>query len=60
MKRVGKIAGIGLFVVVALLVLMVALVLGTQAGSRWALALVPGLQVDTGASAAIARMLASG
>lgn len=46
MKRVGKIAGIGLFVVVALLVLMVALVLGTQAGSRWALALVPGLQVD--------------
>lgn len=46
MKRVGKIAGIGLFVVLALLVLMVALVLGTQAGSRWALALVPGLQVD--------------
>lgn len=46
MKRVGKIAGIGLFVVLSLLVLMVALVLGTQAGSRWALALVPGLQVD--------------
>lgn len=46
MKRVGKIAGIGLFVVLALLVLMVALVLGTQAGSRWALALVPGLQVE--------------
>ena len=46
MKRVAKWSAISLFAVVFMLVLAVGLVLGTQAGSRWALGLVPGLQVE--------------
>lgn len=49
MRRASKITGISLIAIVALLA-MLALglytVLSTQAGSRWALGLVPGLQVD--------------
>ncbi|MBJ9973866.1 translocation/assembly module TamB [Pseudomonas sp. S75] len=46
MKRVIKPLLLGMLAVVLLLMLTVALVLGTQAGSRWLLGQVPGLQVD--------------
>ncbi|OAI91731.1 translocation/assembly module TamB domain-containing protein [Pseudomonas putida] len=46
MKRVAKWSAISLFAVLVLITLALGLVLGTQAGSRWALGLVPGLQVD--------------
>ena len=46
MKRVAKWSAISLFAVLVLIALALGLVLGTQAGSRWALGLVPGLQVD--------------
>nr|WP_154744925.1 translocation/assembly module TamB domain-containing protein [Pseudomonas karstica] len=41
-----KIAGLAILAVLALLVLTLWSVLGTQAGSRWALSQVPGLTVD--------------
>ncbi|WNJ83342.1 translocation/assembly module TamB domain-containing protein [Pseudomonas canadensis] len=41
-----KIAGLALVAILAVLLLAVWAVLGTQAGSRWALARVPGLSVD--------------
>ncbi len=41
-----KIAGLTLVVILAVLMLAVWAVLGTQAGSRWALARVPGLSVE--------------
>ncbi|MEQ7922674.1 translocation/assembly module TamB domain-containing protein [Xanthomonas sp. WHRI 1810A] len=44
--RLKRVAIISAITLVALLALLVASVLGTQAGSRWALGLVPGLQVD--------------
>ncbi|MDB5980272.1 MAG: hypothetical protein JWQ69_1287 [Pseudomonas sp.] len=46
MKRATKITGVSVIALLALLVLAVALMLGTVAGGRWALGLVPGLQVD--------------
>nr|NLU59983.1 hypothetical protein [Pseudomonas sp. BIGb0427] len=46
MSRVIKFIVLGLLALLLLLVLGVGLVLGTQAGSRWALGLVPGLQLD--------------
>ncbi|QBF26170.1 translocation/assembly module TamB [Pseudomonas tructae] len=46
MSRVSKIIIAGLLAVLVLALLAVGLMLGTQAGSRWALGLVPGLQVD--------------
>lgn len=46
MSKVFKRIGLGLLLWVMLLVVGVAAVLGTQAGSRWALSLVPGLQLD--------------
>jgi len=45
-KRGAKIAGLGVLVILMLLVTGVALVVGTQSGSRWALAQVPGLTVE--------------
>ncbi|RMS92659.1 translocation/assembly module TamB domain-containing protein [Pseudomonas coronafaciens] len=45
-KRGAKAVGLGLIVLLALLVIGVWLLLGTQAGSGWALARVPGLQVE--------------
>ena len=41
-----KIAGLAVVAILAVLLLAVWAVLGTQAGSRWALARVPGLSVD--------------
>ena len=46
MIRGLKIAGLVLLAVVMLVVIVLGLVLGTQAGSRWALSQVPGLQID--------------
>lgn len=46
MKRAALITGLTLVTVVVLAVAGVYGVLGTQAGSRWALGLVPGLQLD--------------
>ena len=46
MIRGVKIAGLVLLGLVLMLVLALGLVLGTQAGSRWVLGMVPGLQVD--------------
>ncbi|WP_426235322.1 translocation/assembly module TamB domain-containing protein [Pseudomonas sp. TWP3-2] len=46
MKRGLKITGLVLLALVLLIVLIVASVLGTQAGSRWALGFVPGLNVE--------------
>ncbi|MFW9080746.1 translocation/assembly module TamB domain-containing protein [Pseudomonas sp. P2757] len=46
MKRGLKITGLVLLALVLLIVLIVASVLGTQAGSRWALGFVPGLSVE--------------
>ncbi|KMM86306.1 translocation and assembly module TamB [Pseudomonas taetrolens] len=46
MIRGLKIAGLVLLAVVMLVVIALGLVLGTQAGSRWALSQVPGLQID--------------
>ncbi|WP_372437297.1 translocation/assembly module TamB domain-containing protein [Pseudomonas chlororaphis subsp. aureofaciens] len=46
MKRGLKIAALALLVLVAVLILALASILGTQAGSRWALGLVPGLTVE--------------
>ncbi|MFC6337957.1 translocation/assembly module TamB [Pseudomonas sp. CCM 7891] len=46
MTRGLKIAGLAILAVLALLVLTLWSVLGTQAGSRWALSQVPGLTVD--------------
>jgi translocation and assembly module TamB len=45
-KRSAKWIGLSLTALILLLLISVALVLGTQAGSRWALARVPGLQVE--------------
>jgi translocation and assembly module TamB len=46
LKRGVKITLLALLALVMGLVLAVTLILGTQAGSRWALALVPGLTVE--------------
>ena len=46
MKRGLKIAALALLALVLLLVLSISAILGTQAGSRWALSLVPGLSVE--------------
>ncbi|MCF4997022.1 translocation/assembly module TamB [Pseudomonas syringae] len=46
MKRGLKITALALLALVLLIVLSLAAVLGTQAGSRWALGLVPGLTVE--------------
>ncbi|SDU90937.1 translocation/assembly module TamB domain-containing protein [Pseudomonas mucidolens] len=46
MRRGLKIAGLTLLAVLALVVLALWTVLGTQAGSRWALGQVPGLTVE--------------
>ena len=46
MIRGLKIAGLVLLALVLLVVVSVAAILGTQAGSRWALAQVPGLHID--------------
>ena len=46
MIRGVKIAGLVLLGLVLMLVLALGLVLGTQAGSRWVLGMVPGLQID--------------
>lgn len=46
MTRATKITGVGVAVLLALLVLTLGLMLGSASGSRWALSLVPGLQVD--------------
>ncbi|WP_367253927.1 translocation/assembly module TamB domain-containing protein [Pseudomonas sp. stari2] len=46
MKRGLKISALALLSLVLLIVLSVTAVLGTQAGSRWVLGLVPGLSVD--------------
>ncbi len=45
-KRGLKIAGLSLLAVLLVLVAGVSLVLGTQSGSQWALARVPGLQLE--------------
>ncbi|GGJ86044.1 translocation/assembly module TamB domain-containing protein [Pseudomonas matsuisoli] len=44
--RVLKWSGVALLALVTLLVLMLAVLLGTQSGSRWALGQVPGLSLD--------------
>ncbi|CAM3079184.1 translocation/assembly module TamB domain-containing protein [Pseudomonas floridensis] len=44
--RSAKIAGLGLLAVLLVLVVAVWMIMGTQAGSQWALARVPGLQLD--------------
>ena len=46
LKRFAIISAITLFSLLILLVASVTLVLGTQTGSRWALGLVPGLQLE--------------
>ncbi|WP_433898093.1 translocation/assembly module TamB domain-containing protein [Pseudomonas sp. PSE1(2024)] len=46
MKRGLKISALVLLSLVLLIVLSITAVLGTQAGSRWVLGLVPGLSVD--------------
>ncbi|WP_236189207.1 translocation/assembly module TamB domain-containing protein [Pseudomonas pharyngis] len=46
MKRGLKISALALLSLVLLIVLSITVVLGTQAGSRWVLGLVPGLSVD--------------
>lgn len=46
MKRGLKISALALLSLVLLMVLSITAVLGTQAGSRWVLGLVPGLSVD--------------
>ncbi|WP_336342298.1 translocation/assembly module TamB domain-containing protein [Pseudomonas atacamensis] len=46
MKRGLKITALTLLALVVLIVLSLAALLGTQAGSRWALGLVPGLSVE--------------
>ncbi|CAI8967366.1 translocation and assembly module TamB [Pseudomonas sp. IT-P2] len=46
MKRGLKISALALLSLVLLIVLSITAVLGTQAGSRWVLGLVPGLSVD--------------
>lgn len=46
MKRGLKITAVTLLALLLLIVLAVSAVLGTQAGSRWALGLVPGLSVE--------------
>ncbi|WP_085648265.1 MULTISPECIES: translocation/assembly module TamB domain-containing protein [unclassified Pseudomonas] len=46
MKRGLKISTLALLSLVLLIVLSITAVLGTQAGSRWVLGLVPGLSVD--------------
>lgn len=46
MKRGLKITAVTLLALLLLIVLTISAVLGTQAGSRWALSLVPGLSVE--------------
>ncbi|WP_263219568.1 translocation/assembly module TamB domain-containing protein [Pseudomonas atacamensis] len=46
MKRGLKITALTLLALVLLIILSLAALLGTQAGSRWALGLVPGLNVE--------------
>ncbi|NWB99986.1 translocation/assembly module TamB [Pseudomonas gingeri] len=46
MKRGLKIFGLALVLLIVLLLVSLSLLLGTQAGSRWALAQVPGLKVE--------------
>lgn len=46
MSKVLKRGGLALLALLVVLVLAVGILLGTQAGSRWALSLVPGLQLD--------------
>ncbi|MDB6146163.1 MAG: hypothetical protein JWP80_5207 [Pseudomonas sp.] len=46
MRRATKITGLSIIAVFALLILGLGVMLGTPAGSRWVLGLVPGLQVD--------------
>lgn len=45
-KRTAKIAGVSLIALLLLVIVSASLLLGTQAGSRWALASVPGLQLE--------------
>ncbi|WP_332769714.1 translocation/assembly module TamB domain-containing protein [Pseudomonas koreensis] len=46
MKRGVKISALTLLALLLLIVLVISAVLGTQAGSRWAMGLVPGLSVE--------------
>ncbi|MBV6286941.1 translocation/assembly module TamB domain-containing protein [Pseudomonas aegrilactucae] len=46
MSKVLKRIGLGLLLLAVLLIVSLGALLGTQAGSRWALSLVPGLQLD--------------
>ncbi|MEG0862397.1 MAG: translocation/assembly module TamB, partial [Pseudomonas sp.] len=46
MSRVFRYSLLGVLALLLLLLLAVGLLLGTQAGSRWALGLVPGLQLE--------------
>ncbi|MDY7564526.1 translocation/assembly module TamB domain-containing protein [Pseudomonas sp. RTC3] len=46
MRRAIKITGLSLIALPVLLILSLCLILGTQAGSRWALGLVPGLKIE--------------
>lgn len=46
MRRALKYTGLGLAGLLALLIVLLAWMLATSSGSRWTLALVPGLQVD--------------
>ncbi|KPB76408.1 hypothetical protein BTW15_09440 [Pseudomonas syringae pv. tomato] len=45
-KRTAKIAGVSLIALLLLVIVSASLLLGTQAGSRWALTSVPGLQLE--------------
>lgn len=46
MKQALKITAIGLLAVLSLVLLAVSVIIGSQAGSRWVLGLVPGLTVE--------------
>ncbi|MDR0280477.1 MAG: translocation/assembly module TamB [Paucimonas sp.] len=46
MKQALKITAIGLLALLSLVLLAVSVIIGSQAGSRWALGLVPGLTVE--------------
>ncbi|MCF5602664.1 translocation/assembly module TamB, partial [Pseudomonas syringae] len=45
-KRAAKVVGLSLIALLLLVIVSAGLLLGTQPGSRWALARVPGLQLD--------------
>ncbi|SDQ94564.1 translocation and assembly module TamB [Pseudomonas cannabina] len=46
MKRGAKVLGLSLIALLVLIVVSAGLLLGTSSGSRWALARVPGLQLE--------------